>query len=129
GGEKDRCAISKPISVHRSFDRSHMRPYFRFAPSDRIKVVAAERKIVRGRQIEPADMSVAIKTYITGSDIVLAGVTDQRRADEKAVRIIMNSAAVVVKGGDRLYRIAFSQKVLVIEIGDVNILTPRVKCI
>src|SRR4051794_21816387 len=74
-------------------------------------------------------MAVAVKSYVARADVVFARIADQCRADEKAVRVIVDAPAVIVKRRDPLDRVAFRQKILVKEIRDVHILASSVECV
>src|ERR1700676_2350695 len=92
----------------------------------------AQRLIKRVAQIQPPDVSVAGPAQIVGANAMLQDavahyLADRRRPDQKSVVVVMNRRIVAVEMETEFCGVTFGQKVLNIDIADVNLLVARFK--
>src|SRR5678815_4938146 len=81
------------------------------------------------REIEPAEVTIAVHAEITDLDRVWSNVADQRRSHQKTVAIEFNAAAIVVVVKTSLNRVVLANKILPKDVRDVNVLVACVKAV
>src|ERR1051326_2528505 len=88
-----------------------------------------KREVVRVRQVQTPDVTVATKPQVTNFDGMRPHVTDWRRTNEKAVAIKFDAATIVVVMKAALDRVALTNEILAKDVSDVNILMARVEAV
>ncbi len=93
------------------------------AAAELVVVLMAERPIGRQRQVEAAEMPVAVIAEIIDVVVVALEVPDRQRPHQEAVIVVIDLAALVVGVADigDLRGEAGNRQVLAIEIGDEDV--------
>src|SRR2546421_2616907 len=98
-------------------------------PRNRILIVAAKDVVITVRQIQPADVSIAVHADVPTFDSVRSYIANQRGPHQKTVAIEFAAAAIVVVKRAGLNRVALFDEVLPKNVRDVNVLMPPIKTI
>src|SRR6266852_4367465 len=93
---------------------------------DRISIVATKHIVVTVRQIQAAEMAIAIDADIANLDRVRPHVPNQCRPHQKSVAIEFTAASIVVIKHAGLKRVALLDEILSKNVRDVNVLLPPI---
>src|SRR6185436_11388022 len=74
-------------------------------------------------------MTITAKPQIPDLDRMRPNIANQRRTNEKPIPIKLDAASIVVVVKTSLNRIALANKILSKDVGDVDVLMPRVETI
>src|SRR5947209_5998521 len=127
--EEEGGAEALVVLVHRGLGGGHVRLDTSLSPGDGIARVRAEREVVGVCQVELADVAVAGEAEVSDLDRVRARVADDRRANLKSVAVELDAAPVVVEVETELRRVALREKVLLVEVCDVDVLLAAVEAV
>ena len=58
--EEERCTVAQEVAIHRSLDRRHLRTNRNGPTRNRVAVVVPEGEVVHVRQIDPAQVAIAV---------------------------------------------------------------------
>src|SRR3989442_3901262 len=115
--------------IDRSFDCRHAGTHVHRLSRDRILIVAAKNVVIAIRQIQPAEMTIAVNADVANVDRVRPHVADQSRPHQKSVAIEFAAVPIVVVKRARLNRVTLLDEVLAKNIRNVNILLPPIESI
>src|SRR6266850_1162799 len=124
-------AVAHPVLVIGNLGGSHLCIDRDALARNRIESVLAESLVKRMRQIDPANMSAAEPAEVTNANamknracpgILIDHVANRRRANQKAVVVIMDAGIIFIPGGDEFRGVAGEKEILQIDVAEYHLL-------
>src|SRR6476660_6000208 len=133
-GIKKRRAISSPIPVDRKLQRPHARIDVHAPACKRVEVIVPKSLVKGVAHVHTSDVSVSrpsqeIRVDLMCSNRSIHHTADGRRPHQKAVVVKMHAAIVAVVMKAEFRGVTLGQKVLHVNIRDVDLLPPVLECV
>src|SRR5258708_10177103 len=123
-----------PIVVDGEFQRAHPRVDVDATAGDGVEVVVAQRLVESVADVDAPDVAVAGPSQIIGTNVVRMGRaihdrSDGRWTNEESVVVVVKAGVVAVVVETELGGVALGEKILYVQIGDVDLLSALVECV
>ena len=134
GGIEERSPVADPVFVGGNFERGHSGVDVDPASGDGIEIIVAQGLIESVAEIDAANVAVAGPAQVVGADGMRIHVAVYHRAgrggtDQESVVVVVDAGVVAVVVKAEFGGVALGEKILDVDVGDVDLLSAILKCV